>query len=367
MKKVSVIIPVYKVEKYLNKCIESVVNQTYQNLEIILVDDGSPDSCPKICDEWAEKDGRIKVIHKLNEGQSVARNAGLKIFTGDYLTFVDSDDYISLNLIEECMNEIKDNDFLVFGYNFVDSSERIFKGLIPQDQIIWFKDHMTLFICIMWQIKIFDKNYGVCPTGVWTRLYNSRIIKEKNLYFQDTREIFAEDLYFNLNCFLLSEKAKFLNDPYYNYYSTRPGNSCEGLLKRLDYKLNEINKLSKYFENDLYKSGRFDKEFLDKNYPYLYFLLMRFYIEHMTKKDLYKLKQYIDKIEDKERFYNLIKKAKENKSEYKKWSTKGGMIRFNQIATYYLHCGNIFYKLKFKLENALYNLMHKVQKLLRRK
>ena len=95
MPKISVIIPVYGVELYLDKCIESVVNQTYRNLEIILVDDGSPDRCPTICDEWAELDNRNKVIHKKNGGLSDARNAGIRIASGELIGFVDSDDWIS--------------------------------------------------------------------------------------------------------------------------------------------------------------------------------------------------------------------------------------------------------------------------------
>ena len=91
---ISVIVPIYNVENYLDKCIDSIVNQTYKNLEIILVDDGSPDRCPSICDEWAEKDSRIKVIHKKNGGVSSARNAGINIAKGDYIGFVDGDDII---------------------------------------------------------------------------------------------------------------------------------------------------------------------------------------------------------------------------------------------------------------------------------
>ncbi len=98
--KISVIIPVYKVEKYLDKCVESIVNQTYKNLEIILVDDGSPDNCPAMCDVWAEKDERIRVIHKENGGLADARNAGMDIATGDYIGFVDSDDWIEPNMYE---------------------------------------------------------------------------------------------------------------------------------------------------------------------------------------------------------------------------------------------------------------------------
>lgn len=100
---ISVIIPVYKVEDYLDECVASVASQTYKNLEIILVDDGSPDHCPRMCDAWAEKDSRIRVIHKANGGLSDARNAGLEIASGDYIAFVDSDDYIQLDMLEKLL------------------------------------------------------------------------------------------------------------------------------------------------------------------------------------------------------------------------------------------------------------------------
>lgn len=99
-KKVSVIIPVYKAEAYLGKCIDSVLCQTYKNLEIILIDDGSPDNCPALCDSYAEKDSRVKVFHKQNGGTSTARNAGLDICTGEYITFIDSDDFVSADYVE---------------------------------------------------------------------------------------------------------------------------------------------------------------------------------------------------------------------------------------------------------------------------
>ena len=92
MSKVSVVVPVYNVEKYLDQCMNNLVNQSLQEIEIILVDDGSPDRVPEMCDEWAMKDNRIKVIHKKNEGLGYARNSGLEIAMGEYVTFVDSDD-----------------------------------------------------------------------------------------------------------------------------------------------------------------------------------------------------------------------------------------------------------------------------------
>ena len=104
---ISLIIPVYKVEKYLEKCIQSVINQTYENLQIILVDDGSPDNCGKICDEYAKKDHRIEVIHKSNGGLSDARNKGLEIAKGEYIGFVDSDYYIEADMYEVLYNLLK--------------------------------------------------------------------------------------------------------------------------------------------------------------------------------------------------------------------------------------------------------------------
>ena len=118
---ISIVIPVYKVEKYLIKCVDSVVNQTYKNLEIILVDDGSPDNCGKICDEYARIDKRIIVIHKENGGLSSARNAGIEICKGDYLFFIDSDDWISDDCIEYLYNSIfaDDSDCAVTNLMFI--------------------------------------------------------------------------------------------------------------------------------------------------------------------------------------------------------------------------------------------------------
>ena len=124
-RKISVIIPVYKVEKYLKRCVESVVNQTYKNIEIILVNDGSPDKCGEICDKYARIDSRIKVIHKENGGLSSARNAGLDIASGDYIMFVDSDDWISEVSLEKLYDYIEaDYDIINFKFSFVKENSK---------------------------------------------------------------------------------------------------------------------------------------------------------------------------------------------------------------------------------------------------
>ena len=120
---ISIIIPVYKVEKYLEKCIQSLINQTYENLQIILVDDGSPDNCGKICDEYAKKDHRIEVIHKSNGGLSDARNKGLEIAKGEYIGFIDSDDYIESDMYEVLYNLLKQYNAYVSICNFYTVSQ----------------------------------------------------------------------------------------------------------------------------------------------------------------------------------------------------------------------------------------------------
>ena len=131
--KISVIIPVYKVEKYLNKCVESVINQTYKNLEILLVDDGSPDKCPEMCDAWAKKDSRIKVIHKQNGGVADARNIGIENATGKYIAFIDSDDYLNKTMYQKLFEKITttNSDICMCGFINVyeDGCEKQFKEL----------------------------------------------------------------------------------------------------------------------------------------------------------------------------------------------------------------------------------------------
>ena len=132
MTKVSIIVPVYRVEKYINRCVESLINQTLSDIEIILVDDGSPDNCPAICDEWAKKDNRIKVVHKRNGGLSSARNAGLAVATGKYIGFVDSDDDVEMDMYEKMVSvaEREQVDFVMADYfRIFENGEKYLKTL----------------------------------------------------------------------------------------------------------------------------------------------------------------------------------------------------------------------------------------------
>lgn len=182
---ISVIVPIYKVEKYLDRCIESVVNQTYKNLEIVLVDDGSPDNCPQICDEWAKRDLRIKVIHQKNEGVSAARNSGLATLRGDYVMFVDADDWLNLDAVQILYERIiRDNSDIAVGqhvFSFEDGSEKI----LYSD---WMYD--TVFDKTSVLKNLGSKNS--IPYFVWGKLYKYEVLK--NLRFANF--LCAEDLYF---------------------------------------------------------------------------------------------------------------------------------------------------------------------------
>ena len=128
---ISVIIPVYNTEKYLSRCLDSVINQTYDNLEVLLIDDGSTDNSGRICDEYAERDSRIRVIHKENAGQATARNLGLRICKGSYIGFVDSDDWIELTMYADMLTALQENkaDFVVCGRNNVNDDYEIINQL----------------------------------------------------------------------------------------------------------------------------------------------------------------------------------------------------------------------------------------------
>lgn len=165
---ISVIVPVYNVENYLRKCLESIINQTYKNLEIILIDDGSTDNSGKICDEYAAKDNRIKLIHKPNGGLSDARNAGLEIAKGEYIGFVDSDDWLELNAYEIMLGAIFKNDFdiAICGYVVEFKNKKIMRALDSNTLIGNEKILNTLF---------YNKNF---PNAVWCKLYKREIFRK---------------------------------------------------------------------------------------------------------------------------------------------------------------------------------------------
>ena len=207
--KISIIVPVYNVEQYLPQCIESIINQTYQNLQIILVDDGSPDNSGRICDEYAEKDLRIKVIHKENGGVGSARNEGINYALGEYIYFVDADDYLESELIDICMNTIIKQypDMLIFGFNKVDKNGLNKKPVIPPAYSI--NDLSTEKDALA---DIFCSGTGL---AVWDKLIKTKLIKDNNILFDNKKR--GEDFTFVVECLHHTNNLVSISKAMYNY------------------------------------------------------------------------------------------------------------------------------------------------------
>ena len=183
---ISIIIPVYQVEKYLDKCITSVVNQTYTNLEIILVDDGSPDRCPIICDEWKSRDPRIKVIHQKNGGLSHARNEGLKIATGEFISFVDSDDWIEPNMVEILLTAMQETDADITICRYQKETNNVQESISSPSSL----ERKAYTAEEALELLISSKN--IISTAVWDKLFRRQVIGD--IHFAEGK-IFEDSLW----------------------------------------------------------------------------------------------------------------------------------------------------------------------------
>lgn len=219
--KISVVLPIYNVEKYLERCINSVVHQTYQNLEIILVDDGSPDNCPQICEEWRKRDSRIKVVHKQNAGLGMARNSGIDVATGKYICFFDSDDYVREDTIEKCVNmaESKQADIVIYGFSDVDSNKRIIKTMIPTTEKNYYcgKEIQETFLPDLIAPDIVTGKRSNLWMSAWCSFYSTELIKRTNWRFVSERKIISEDIYSLLDLYCNVTKVCVLKESLYFY------------------------------------------------------------------------------------------------------------------------------------------------------
>ena len=233
---ISVIVPIYKVEKYLAQCVDSILSQTHKDLEVILVDDGSPDGCGAMCDDYAKRDSRVRVIHKENGGLSDARNAGLAVCTGDYIGFVDSDDYIAPDMYETlaAFAEKEDLDVAMCGVTRVwpDHKElsEDFAPMVLTDsnEIIY---------------QLFVNPHNLSTPAVWCRMY--RASRYKDLYFEKGR--YMEDAYYTIPCIERARRFGIRCDHKYFYNhrddsitavqvrGKRTDDLIEGWVKNLQY------------------------------------------------------------------------------------------------------------------------------------
>jgi glycosyltransferase involved in cell wall biosynthesis len=223
---ISVIVPVYNTEIYLKRCIDSIINQTFKDIEIILVDDGSTDNCPAICDNYASQDSRIKVIHKVNEGQGLARNVGISQAKGKYIAFVDSDDYIAPDMYEKLYMAIEKAhaDFCACGMLYVDENENVI-DVNPNplgDQIFSEKDQVINNILLnMIGTEPNSTKNSYISWSVWAELYSREIIEKNNIRFFSERKILSEDLIFNFDFLCCTQRAVTVTGEYY-YYRRNP-------------------------------------------------------------------------------------------------------------------------------------------------
>lgn len=233
---ISVIVPVYNVENYLSRCVDSLINQTYTSLEIILVDDGSPDNCPKICDSYALKDNRIKVIHKKNGGLSDARNAGMRIASGKYVSFIDSDDYVSVDFFEVLYNTL------------ISENSDVVECCVVK---FYDKEHVKAYTDDL-KITNFDTIDGLNALisedpfhqHVWNKLYKSELII--NIPFVIGK--LNEDEFWTYQVFGRAKKVTKINKTMYYYFQRE--NSIMGNtynLRRLDSLEGKYNR-QKYIE-----------------------------------------------------------------------------------------------------------------------
>ncbi len=255
MPEISIIVPVYKVEEYLPRCIDSILAQTFTDFELILVDDGSPDNCGKICDEYAKKDERIIVIHKENGGQSSARNAGLDIAKGNYIGFVDSDDFISPDMYRILFDLIiKEN---------ADISEiqmeRTSNNTISKDLI---RTNLYTVNCGLDLLpKLYQAGTGNCVLAVWNKIYKSEIFSnirfEEGTIFEDT--LIVPFLYHKAQKVIISQ-----NVCYFYYQGGTSTTRSHFSLKKLQiiYVCDLLRKF--YIENDLTET----KLWLDTTYAF---------------------------------------------------------------------------------------------------
>ena len=238
---VSVIVPIYNVENYLRKSVDSIINQSYKNLEIILVDDGSPDNCPDICEEYAEKDSRVRVIHKENGGLSDARNAGTDIAKGEYISYIDSDDWIDSETIKLTLEKMLEVGAEIGAFNVlvVYEGEQVTPDLSEDFEVM---NSEQAIATTMRNTKV--------KTTAWNKIYKSEILKD--LRFPKGR--LNEDEFFTFRVLDRAEKIVYIHRQCYYYLQRK--NSIMG-----EYKINRLDMIDGVRERML---------MIEKKYPSLY-------------------------------------------------------------------------------------------------
>ncbi len=218
--KISIILPIYNVDKFLPRCMESLLSQTLDDIEIIMVDDESPDSCPQLCDEYEYKYQNIKVIHKKNDGLGYARNSGLTICEGEYVAFVDSDDFVDIHMFEDLYNYAKANslDACFCGYHiWKDNRHDVLKQEKYDYEVCYGKHAVRKVLLDMVGSKPESHSDVTVLSSMWKGIYSLEVIKNNNLQFVSERQYIAEDIIFHCDFMPCCIKVGFVPGCYYYY------------------------------------------------------------------------------------------------------------------------------------------------------
>ena len=317
MKSVSVIVPVYNVEKYIGRCLDSLVNQTLKNIEIIVVNDGSPDNSQEIIDKYTKKYNNIKSYIKENGGLSDARNYGLKYAKGEYISFIDSDDYIDKTMMEKMYNKAKENNFdlIVCDLDMVDDNGEFIQNVSSNLNKDIYKDKIKNYMINMYP-------------SAWNKIYKQDLFKNK-VYFK--KGIWFEDVEFIYRLIPYIKSIGTIKDNLYHYVQ-REGAITKTFDKRLYNYIDNWNGIIDFYQkNDFYEDYKQELE-----YCYVRYLYATFIKQATNYKDK---KEYENAVESAiKSVKNRFPKYRRNKYFYK--SLKGiFLITFNKITA------NIYYRL----------------------
>ena len=255
---ISIIVPIYNVENYLERCLNSLIEQTFKSLEIILVDDGSTDSSGKICEYYKKKHKNIKVIHKINGGLASARNEGLKYVQGEYVAFVDSDDWIEKKTYQILFERSKKNspDIITYGYQKINNGKIIIKEVAEFSEGLYLEEKIRNLILpeSIAREKAFNQVNLPVQLSACMNIYKDSFLKENNLKFESERLVLSEDWLFNISCLCRAKSFQVIHEIFYNY-DTR-GNSLSMSFKPDSYE-RKCN-LYKRYKEEIIKTNNFN-------------------------------------------------------------------------------------------------------------
>lgn len=327
MPEVSIIVPIYNVEKYLKRCIESVLNQTFKDFELILVDDGSPDNCPSICDEYAQKDNRIKVIHKENGGVSSARNAGLNVAQGKYIMFIDGDDYYNFDSVDIMIKIISQNneDIIAFNYVTVTENDTVLWNRGYNEKIYRFDPENEWLDFIT--IKVLSNEIG---WEIYNKIFKKDVIEKENIRFNEKYKI-GEDLMFFLQYLINIKSFKTINYDGY-FYLSRDGSAMK---TNTESKINDFVNMN----FDLYNRIKGKKlKYITRNYYLLFYMSMNIrYMQAGFAKSLEDIKNIEKKHFFRKNTFKIISHSKEVFEHQNRDTQKGVLI---ENLYYYAYASN---------------------------